>query len=59
MARGVKFGRKPKLTADQIAEAIHRRDAGEPLTEIGRSCNVGHSTVSRLGRNGRRSAEQI
>jgi hypothetical protein len=37
MARGVKFGRKPKLTQHQIAEAIKRRDAAEALAEIGRS----------------------
>lgn len=48
MARGVKFGRKPKLTRHQIAEAIARRETGEPLTEIGRSYNVSHSTISRL-----------
>jgi DNA invertase Pin-like site-specific DNA recombinase len=35
IARGVKFGRKPKLTAHQIAEARVRREAGEALTEIG------------------------
>jgi DNA invertase Pin-like site-specific DNA recombinase len=48
MARGVKFGRKPKLTQHQIAEALERRDAGEALTDIGRSYNVSHSTISRL-----------
>jgi DNA invertase Pin-like site-specific DNA recombinase len=47
-ARGVRFGRKPKLTKHQIAEALARRDNGEPLTEIGRSYNVSHSTISRL-----------
>jgi len=47
-ARGVRFGRKPKLSPFQIAEAIARRDAGEPLTDIGRSYNVSHSTISRL-----------
>jgi DNA invertase Pin-like site-specific DNA recombinase len=46
--RGVKFGRKPKLTAHQIAEALARRQAGEALSEIGRSYNVSHSTISRL-----------
>jgi DNA invertase Pin-like site-specific DNA recombinase len=46
MARGVKFGRKNKLTQHQVAEAIRRRDAGEALTEIGRSYNVSHSTIS-------------
>jgi DNA invertase Pin-like site-specific DNA recombinase len=54
MARGVKFGRKPKLTPHQIAEAIRRRETGEALTDIGRSYNVSHSTISRLerGRHG-------
>jgi DNA invertase Pin-like site-specific DNA recombinase len=48
MARGVKFGRKLKLTAHQIAEAKARREAGEALSDIGRSFNVSHSTISRL-----------
>jgi len=48
MTRGVKFGRKPKLTRHQITEAIARREAGEALVEIGRSYNVSHSTISRL-----------
>jgi DNA invertase Pin-like site-specific DNA recombinase len=47
-ARGVKFGRKPKLTKHQRAEALVRREAGEPLTEIGKSYNVSHMTISRL-----------
>lgn len=48
-ARGVKMGRKPKLTLHQQREAIERRDRGEALTEIARSYNVSHSTISRLG----------
>ncbi len=48
MANGVRFGRKPKLTAHQRAEAIARREAGEGLAVIGRSYNVSHSTISRL-----------
>ena len=40
MARGVRFGRKPKLTEHQAAEAIARRNAGESLTEIALSYNV-------------------
>jgi DNA invertase Pin-like site-specific DNA recombinase len=48
MARGVRFGRKPKLTAHQVAEAKARRPAGEALADIGRSYNVSHSTISRL-----------
>src|SRR5882672_1217927 len=46
--RGVRFGRKPKLTPHQIQEALDRRQAGEALAEIGRSHNVSHSTISRL-----------
>ncbi len=49
VARGVKMGRKPKLTAHQMKEAIKRRDRGdETLREIARSYNVSHSTISRL-----------
>lgn len=47
--RGVKFGRKPSLTPHQRREALARREAGEALTDIGRSYNVSHSTISRLG----------
>jgi DNA invertase Pin-like site-specific DNA recombinase len=47
-ARGVKMGRKPKLTAHQRQEAIKRRDRGEPLRDIARSYNVSHPTISRL-----------
>jgi DNA invertase Pin-like site-specific DNA recombinase len=46
--RGVKFGRKPKLSPFQITEALRRRASGEALTEIGRSYAVSHSTISRL-----------
>ena len=47
--RGVKLGRKPKLTDHQKREAIRRRDRdGEPVREIARSYNVSHSTISRL-----------
>jgi DNA invertase Pin-like site-specific DNA recombinase len=49
MANGVRFGRKPKLTRHQIAEALARREAGEPLTEIAKTYAVSHSTISRLG----------
>lgn len=48
-ARGIKFGRKAKLTKHQRQEALARRAAGEALVEIGRSYNVSHSTISRLG----------
>jgi DNA invertase Pin-like site-specific DNA recombinase len=47
-ARGVRFGRKLKLTPHQRGEALARREAGEAMAEIGRSYNVSHSTISRL-----------
>src|SRR3954468_24524780 len=47
-ARGVVLGRKPKLTMHQQTEAIKRRAAGEVLTDIARSYDVSHSTISRL-----------
>jgi DNA invertase Pin-like site-specific DNA recombinase len=48
-ARGVKLGRKPKLTAHQKREALERRARGdETLAEIGRSYNVSGWTISRL-----------
>jgi DNA invertase Pin-like site-specific DNA recombinase len=47
--RGVKFGRKPKLTPHQKREAIRRRDdEGETVRKIARSYNVNASTISRL-----------
>ena len=46
---GVLFGRPRKLTPHQRGEAIARRDTGdETLTDIARSYNVSHSTISRL-----------
>jgi DNA invertase Pin-like site-specific DNA recombinase len=47
-ARGVKMGRKPKLTPHQRAEAIQRRDGGEAVREIARTFGVHHATISRL-----------
>src|SRR5947209_20303701 len=48
-ARGVKLGRKFKLTPHQRKEALARRERGkESQTEIARSYNVSHSTISRL-----------
>ena len=47
-ARGVRFGRKPKLTKHQQAEALARMAQGETLTAIARSYNVSHMTISRL-----------
>jgi DNA invertase Pin-like site-specific DNA recombinase len=47
-ARGVRFGRKRKLTVHQQQEALARRIAGEALVDIARSYAVSHSTISRL-----------
>jgi DNA invertase Pin-like site-specific DNA recombinase len=48
-ARGVKLGRRPKLTLHQKREALERRERGdETLAEIGRSYNVSGWTISRL-----------
>ena len=47
-ARGVRMGRKPKLTPHQQREAINRRDGGEPVRDIARTYNVHNSTISRL-----------
>ena len=47
--KGVKMGRKPKLTPHQKQEALSRRDRGEEsLAEIGRSYNVSGWTIARL-----------
>ena len=48
-ARGVKMGRKPKLTPHQQAEARKRGASGrESIREIAPSYNVHNSTISRL-----------
>ena len=48
-ARGVKLGRKFKLTLHQRKEALARRERGEESqTDIAHSYNVSHSTISRL-----------
>ena len=46
--RGVKLGRKPKLTVEQRREALARRKDGETLMDIARSYNVSFATISRL-----------
>ena len=48
MAAGVKFGRKPKLSDFQRAEAVKRRAAGERLADIAESYAVDISMISRL-----------
>ena len=49
MARGVKMGRRLKLTPHQKKAAIRRRDSDkETPIEIDRSYNVSHTMISRL-----------
>jgi DNA invertase Pin-like site-specific DNA recombinase len=48
MANGVRFGRKPKLTPRQRAEALQRRGRGAPLAVIAKTFNVSISMISRL-----------
>jgi DNA invertase Pin-like site-specific DNA recombinase len=47
-ANGVKFGRKPKLSAFQIDEAKRRLEAGESQSDVGRLFGVSHQTIGRL-----------
>jgi DNA invertase Pin-like site-specific DNA recombinase len=48
-ANGVRFGRKPSLSAYQRAEALRGRAAGETLTSIAQLFGVSHTTIARLG----------
>src|SRR5271166_5039353 len=45
--RGVKFGRKPKLTAPQIAHARKLIDEGEPVPDVARLLSVDRATIYR------------
>jgi DNA invertase Pin-like site-specific DNA recombinase len=47
-ASGIKFGRKPILTAYQRREALARREAGESSVAIARTYGVSHQTILRL-----------
>jgi DNA invertase Pin-like site-specific DNA recombinase len=46
-ARGVKFGRKPKLTRQQIAQARKLIAQGERPTDVAESFHVGRTTLYR------------
>ena len=45
---GVKMGRKPKLSAHQIAEVRSRKAGGESVRFLARSYNVSPNTISRV-----------
>jgi DNA invertase Pin-like site-specific DNA recombinase len=47
-ARGVQFGRKPKLTQHQQAEGRRRPENGESARSIARDFNCHHAIVARL-----------
>ncbi|WP_095090629.1 recombinase family protein [Mesorhizobium sophorae] len=47
-AKGVKFGRKPKLSLQQRLEALARLAAGEARHDVASSFKVSGSTISRL-----------
>jgi DNA invertase Pin-like site-specific DNA recombinase len=47
-ARGVKFGRPPKLTPHQRQEALQRLAAGETQADIARTFGVDATTIGRL-----------
>src|SRR5215510_1990804 len=48
MARGVRFGRPPKLTPHQRQEAIARLEAGETQADVARTYGVDATTIGRL-----------
>jgi DNA invertase Pin-like site-specific DNA recombinase len=48
MTKGVKFGRKPKLTPSQRLEVLARRRGGEEIEALAREFNVSETTISRL-----------
>ena len=48
MARGVRFGRPPKLTHHQRQEALQRLAAGETQADVARTYNVDQTTIGRL-----------
>src|SRR5262245_39295115 len=51
-AKGTWFGRKPKLTAHQQAEALKRLAAGESCRSIARTMNHGRAPRHRRGMGG-------
>jgi DNA invertase Pin-like site-specific DNA recombinase len=47
-AKGVRFGRPPKLTAHQRREALHRMDAGDSIVDLARTFGVDRATLYRI-----------
>ncbi|MDE0306944.1 MAG: recombinase family protein [Albidovulum sp.] len=46
--RGVKFGRKPKLTTHQQSEAARMLSEGQSIRSVARHFNVGVATIDRM-----------
>ncbi|WP_298858653.1 recombinase family protein [uncultured Sulfitobacter sp.] len=47
-AKGVRFGRKPKLTSHQISVAVNRVASGDSFRAVAKDMGVHHATISRL-----------
>lgn len=47
-ARGVKFGRKPKMSQRERRDAVLRLEAGEPKEQVAQAFNVSGRTIDRL-----------
>ncbi len=48
--RGVRFGRKPKITEHQTDEAIRRLAQGESQIDLARSYNISKASMSRFAK---------
>jgi DNA invertase Pin-like site-specific DNA recombinase len=51
-ARGVRFGRPPKLSTFQRQEALQRLSAGDLYADVARSYGVDPTTIGRLAARG-------
>lgn len=47
-ARGVKLGRRPKLSADQRAFAARERAKGESVRHLAKALGVSKATIGRI-----------
>ncbi len=45
--RGVKFGRKPKLTPEQVVLALRMVDEGQPVPQVADAFGVHETTIYR------------
>jgi DNA invertase Pin-like site-specific DNA recombinase len=47
-AKGVQFGRPPKMSAHQRREALQRMDAGESMVDLARTFGVDRAALYRM-----------